>query len=54
MTPEEKAIFDPIIANAKDINNALKQIRVDEEVFAEAKAISDRVGVKAVPPRLAL
>ncbi len=45
MTPEEKAIFDPIIANAKEINNALKQIRVDEEVMAEAKSFSARVGV---------
>ena len=50
MTPEEKAIFDPIIANAKDINNALKQIRVDEEFFAEAKAISDQVGVASSAP----
>ncbi len=24
MTPEEKAVFDPIIAKAKDINSALK------------------------------
>ncbi len=45
MTPEETAIFDPIITKAKDINNALKQIRADEDVFAEAKAISERVGV---------
>ena len=45
MTPEEKAIFDPIIANAKEINNALKQIRVDEEVMAEAKSFSARVVV---------
>ena len=50
MTPEEKAVFDPIITKAKDINNALKQIRADEQFFAEAKAISDQVGVASSAP----
>lgn len=44
LTPAEKAICDPILAKGRDITDALRQLRIDDEVRAAAKGLAADVG----------
>ena len=50
MTPEEKAIANPILQRGKELTEAMRQVKSDEAVLAEAKAMSARVGVASSAP----
>jgi hypothetical protein len=43
LTADEKAIYDPIVSKAREVADAVKAHRHDQEVFAFAKELSDNV-----------
>lgn len=44
MTPDEKAIHDPIAVKARELADALRQIRNDDAVRAAAKGLATAIG----------
>ena len=45
MTAEEQKSYDEIVAKAREVADALKAHRHDQEVFAFARELSDEVGL---------
>ncbi|RIT73430.1 phage major capsid protein [Mycobacteroides abscessus] len=44
MTSAEKAIYDPIMAKAAQVADALRQVRTDEAVWEDAKSFAAKIG----------